>query len=84
MNDLIKKYIPTEMYSFLKEEFSDRNSKQFRIELEEFLKFMVLYSYYPNSKKSFIPVSKDIDLIWHAYILQNKRVSTTMHISSWR
>lgn len=40
------------------------------IRLEELLKFLYISSKYPELKKSFIPLTQEVDDIWHELILQ--------------
>jgi hypothetical protein len=40
------------------------------IRFEELLKFLYISSKYPQLKKTFIPLTKEVDDIWHELILQ--------------
>ncbi len=66
---LREKYVSPELYTHLFEKFPDRKKTCLEIEMEEFLKFIVLLPHTPPSP-TYIPVSKELDLIWHEYILE--------------
>jgi hypothetical protein len=67
--ELQKKHPSPWMLDHLFKTLSDVDVHEFKIQIQEFLKFMILFS---TKKGGFIPVSKEIDHIWHEYILQTK------------
>lgn len=68
---LQEKYIPSEMYTHLLSKGADCGQDLER-QIEEFLKFALLLSYAPPDQPWFVPISEEIDEIWHAYILQTR------------
>lgn len=64
---LAEKYVSPKMWAILRENFPERNDEELKIQVEEFLKFMTIIS---AEGASFIPLSKEIDDIWHEFILQ--------------
>jgi len=58
-----------EMLEHFQNVFSQLNKEELKLRMQEFLKFLYLASKKGNS---FIPLSKEIDEIWHTYILQTQ------------
>ncbi len=56
-----------QMLPYLRKKLASWDEAYFELHLNEFLKFMYLRSLYG---RGFIPVVKDVDEIWHLFILQ--------------
>lgn len=67
--ELIKKHPSPLMYKHLCKIFSDFDQDEINIRIQEFLKFIYIQSMQDGG---FIPVSDDVDQIWHEYILQTR------------
>ena len=66
---LIKKHPGSGMKQQLNKVFSDLNPDEINIRMAEFLKFIYIQS---MKDGGFIPVTAEIDQIWHEYILQTR------------
>lgn len=62
-------YNPTHIIKHLKEKFTSLEDVAFVIRTQECLKFLYLRAV---SGRGFIPLSGEVDEIWHAFILQTK------------
>jgi len=67
---LRKTYLQEEIYNHFLKKFKSKSLEDIDIEIEEFLKYILLSCY--KKSKAFIPVNKEIDLIWHEFILQTR------------
>lgn len=68
-NTIAPSYRPQPILTHLASTFSDLPENDFLIRCEECLKFLYLRSV---SGRGFIPLSGEVDEIWHAFILQTK------------
>ncbi len=71
--DIFEKHPSLGMRHHLETVFSDLSSHELTLRIQEFLKFICLQSL---KDSGFIPVSEEIDLIWHEYILQTRAYET--------
>lgn len=55
------------MLKFLRGKFAEISEVEYTARLQEFLKYMFLRSKY---NKGFIPLTREVDEIWHQFILQ--------------
>ena len=68
-SDLRAKHPSAGMLRHLQHQFSALNDDELNLRLQEFLKFIYIQSL---KEGGFIPVSDEIDQIWHEYILQTR------------
>lgn len=68
-SELTKKHPSAWMYQHLCKVLSPIDDEEIHRRIQEFMKFMYIFS---TKKGGFIPVSDDIDHIWHEYILQTR------------
>lgn len=61
--------LPANVLAIIRSNLADRSDEEFDLHVAEFLKFMFLCSTYGAS---FIPLSKDVDDVWHECIMQTK------------
>jgi hypothetical protein len=61
-------YLTAPMLHYFQKKFSQLPETELRIRIEETLKFLAIANYCTGA----IPVSRDIDEIWHYWILQTK------------
>lgn len=66
---LTEKYVSEHMWSILNRRLTDRPQDEIKRQVEELMKFLVIRS---EGKSSFIPLSQDVDDVWHEFILQTK------------
>ena len=64
---LAEQYVSPKMWGILKQSLAERNAEELKLQVEEFLKFMVIIS---TEGASFIPLGKEVDEVWHQFILQ--------------
>lgn len=64
---LIEKYVTPKMWNCLKERLPEKSEGLLKLQTEEFLKFICIMS---ERGGSFIPLNKELDDIWHEFILQ--------------
>lgn len=69
MKNLIETYVSKHMLKVYRKSFDQWDSEKQETALEEFLKFAILASYFGNI---FIPCTRDIDQIWHKFILETR------------
>lgn len=69
MNNLIETYVSEHMLNAYRRAFDQWDSEKQEIALGEFVKFAILASYFGNI---FVPCTRDIDQIWHKFILETK------------
>ncbi|MEG9883759.1 MAG: hypothetical protein V6Z86_03910 [Hyphomicrobiales bacterium] len=62
---LAEQYVTPRMWGILKQSLPERSDEEFRLQVEEFLKFMVIVS---TEGASFIPLGKEVDEVWHEFI----------------
>lgn len=67
---LAEKYIDARMRRLLSENLSDRTDADIDIQLEECLKFLEIVS--DDGRGSFIPLSKEVDEVWHELIVETQ------------
>jgi hypothetical protein len=65
----LKKFITPRMRELFIEDFPDRSPADLEVQVEECLKFLYIAS---MSNGVFIPLTKEVDEIWHEMILQTK------------
>ncbi|MET9064014.1 hypothetical protein [Streptosporangium sandarakinum] len=65
----LKKLITPRMQEIIEEDLPDRSQQDLEIQVEECLKFLYIAS---MSNGVFIPLTKEVDEIWHEMILQTK------------
>jgi len=67
--ELIKKHPTSGMKQQLYKVFENINQDEINIRIAEFLKFIYIQSMHDSG---FIPVTDEVDQIWHEYILQTR------------
>jgi hypothetical protein len=68
-SELIKKHPSPAMHQHLCKVFAELDHDEMTIRIQEFLKFIYIQSMQDGG---FIPVSDEVDQIWHEYILQTR------------
>ena len=64
--------IDSETKKIVMAKFPELSSDELELRILEALKFLFLASKYPRLRGTFIPVTKEIDEIWHSMILETK------------
>ncbi|HEV8052091.1 MAG TPA: hypothetical protein VGP47_06335 [Parachlamydiaceae bacterium] len=75
-NELVKKYLPLKMEKFFYKKLSSEKQERVKLKIVEFLKYIVLSQYTAGP----IPFSKEIDEIWHIWILQTRQYQELMEL----
>jgi len=65
-------FVDPKLRSHIRKKFSHYEANDLDACLAELLKFLYLSSKYPELKGNFIPVTQEVDDLWHEFILQTK------------